>query len=112
MLPVSGAWQLIASGATTGDHPEILGDCGVLQVGDTGEVMQEEVPQTSTPRVLLELLHDRRVGVHPELVELLAPHRFGGKTRLRMQTHIRSQISSACDESAKSMSPASVPVGS
>ena len=23
MLPVSGAWQLIASGAITGDHPEI-----------------------------------------------------------------------------------------
>ena len=23
MLPVSGAWQLIASGAMTGDHPEI-----------------------------------------------------------------------------------------
>jgi hypothetical protein len=23
MLPVSGAWQLMASGAITGDHPEI-----------------------------------------------------------------------------------------
>lgn len=23
MFPVSGAWQLIASGAMTGDHPEI-----------------------------------------------------------------------------------------
>ena len=60
MLPVSGAWQLIASGAITGDQPGHLGDRRVLEVGQPRDVGQEQVPQAPVAGLGLELLDDRR----------------------------------------------------
>ena len=60
MLPVSGAWQLIASGAMTGDQPDTSATGGVLEVGQPGDAGQEQVPQPAAAGLGLQLLDDRR----------------------------------------------------
>ena len=63
MLPVSGAAQLSASGASLHAPAGQLGQRRVLEVGQPRHRGQEQVPQPAVPGELLEFLDDRRHGV-------------------------------------------------
>ena len=60
MLPVSGAAQLVASGASSRLQPVSSASGGVLQLGQPGLGRQEEVPQPLLLGRGLELLDHRR----------------------------------------------------
>ena len=91
MLPVSGAWQLIASGAMTGDQPEISATAAYSRLDSPDRLGQEQVPQAAAPRLGLELLHDRRVGVRRRArAGSSAQTGSAGKTCSRMKSHIRA----------------------
>ena len=85
MLPVSGAAQFMASGASSGDQPGELGQRRVVQdrqaVGRLGAVGQEQVPQAGGARLRLEVLDDLRELVRAprggELPALGGVHRLG-----------------------------------
>ena len=61
MLPVSGAWQFIASGRELVAPAAELGERGVLELGQPRLRGQEEVPQPALARLRLQLL-DRPAG--------------------------------------------------
>ena len=60
MLPVSGAWQLIASGAMSGDQPVTSATAAYSRLDSPEIVGQEQVPQPLRPRLGLQLLDDGR----------------------------------------------------
>ena len=63
MLPVSGAWQLIASGAMAGDQPVISATAAYSRFDSPDSSWQEQVPQAAPAGLGLQLLQHRRVRV-------------------------------------------------
>ena len=63
MLPVSGAWQLIASGASSLLQPESSASGAYSSWVSPDSDGQEEVPQPALAGLRLELLDHRRHGV-------------------------------------------------
>ena len=103
MLPVSGAWQLIASGAMTGDQPEISATAAYSRLDRPGELRQEEVPQPAPAGLGLQVLEHRAGGVRPVLGEIAAHADLGREDLLAHEVPHPATASSAFGESAKSM---------
>ena len=85
MLPVSGAAQLITSGAISSAPAGQLGQRRVLQVGQARHRRQEQVPQAALLGQDLQFLDDRRDGVvvGPRLGPVLVVGRLGGEDEFR-----------------------------
>ena len=60
MLPVSGAWQLMASGASSLLQPDSSAIGAYSSWVSPDSAGQEQVPETPLPGLLLQLLDDRR----------------------------------------------------
>ncbi len=81
MLPVSGAEQLSASGASSGLRPVISASGRILRDREPGAlpgVAEKQVPETLGPRFLLEVFDDRgmEIGIL-RLGHLLLVNRLG-----------------------------------
>ena len=60
MLPVSGAWQLITSGAMSGLQPDSSANGAYWRLVSPASGREEQVPQALGPRLRLQLLDHRR----------------------------------------------------
>ena len=93
MLPVSGAEQLRASGAISGERAGHLREAGVVEHREPGLAGQEQVPQPPGARDVLEVLDDRGEVVPAALLSepgaLLGVHRLGGQ---HVRGHERLEI--------------------
>lgn len=63
MLPVSGAWQLMASGAITGDHPEISATAAYSRLDSPDVAGRKRFHSPSSTSLTFQLLDDGRMGV-------------------------------------------------
>src|SRR5665811_165886 len=104
MFPVSGAWQLIASGAITGDQPEISATAAYSKLLNPDNSGKKRFHRS---RFFADTFSFSSTG-GCACVSLLARHSSysfsAGNTSSRMKSHIRAHVSSAFGESAKSIS--------
>ena len=104
MLPVSGAWQLMASGAITGDHPEISATAAYSRF-DNPDISGRKRFHRS--RLFADAFSRSSTG-GCACGSLLARHCSysvsAGNTSSRMNPHIRAHTSSALGDSPKSIS--------